>query len=170
MPRPTLGHSVIGIDPSSKAIAWCRIDEDDITVGKIKLGKTADKFAPWKLRIAERELRRVFPNANRTCHLFLEAPIVGGGSATPARVASTLPQAYVSGVIQAHFARQGATVDLVHLATWKAQVIGNGGASKAEVARVIRLRWPGIAEQAGGDQDILDASGIALYGAGIRRK
>lgn len=97
---------------------------------------------------------------------YLEAPVVAGAR----NIQSTVKQAMVSGAVQAAFSQAGFTVQLVPISTWKMVVVGHGGSSKADVARSVRGRWPVIANAADGDQDIIDAAAVCLYGEDDARK
>jgi Holliday junction resolvasome RuvABC endonuclease subunit len=73
-------------------------------------------------------------------------------------------QAFTSGAVQATMVNEGCTVTMVNVSTWKREVIGNGSASKEDVAQGVRLRWPTFIRGAGGDEDLIDAAAIALWG------
>lgn len=91
---------------------------------------------------------------------YIEAPVVAGAR----NIQSTVKQAYINGVVQAAFVQAGFTVEMVPISTWKMVVVGNGSASKEQVARRIRGRWAPVHRSAAGDQDLLDAAAICLYG------
>lgn len=53
---------------------------------------------------------------------------------------------------------------LVNNASWKKQVCGNGGFKKPQIYKAMREVWPEAFELANGDQDLVDASAIYLFG------
>jgi Holliday junction resolvasome RuvABC endonuclease subunit len=61
-------------------------------------------------------------------------------------------------------------VRLVNVATWKAQVIGDGHASKDAVRDYIHVTHPAYAPLCGDDQDLYDAACIGLYGLQIMER
>lgn len=61
-------------------------------------------------------------------------------------------------------------VQLVNVATWKAQVVGGGHASKDEVRDYIHVTHSAYAALCGSDQDLYDAACISLYGRQIRER
>lgn len=48
--------------------------------------------------------------------------------------------------------------------TWKKAVIGRGGVSKEYVANWLKLHYPTYYRQCAGDQNLIDATCLALYG------
>ena len=93
--------------------------------------------------------------------LYIESPVTARGG-----VKTTVVQAFVSGVVQACFVKAAFKVYLVNVMTWKKTVCGNGRASKPDVARTIKRRWPNITTA---DQDLLDACGVLLHGLAVER-
>lgn len=63
-----------------------------------------------------------------------------------------------------------ADVQLVNVATWKAQVIGDGHASKDAVRDYIHVTHSAYAALCGENQDLYDAACISLYGRQIRER
>ena len=58
-------------------------------------------------------------------------------------------------------------VRLVDNKTWKKQVVGNGNANKDSIRDYIHVTHPAYAPLCGSDQDLYDATCIALYGRHI---
>lgn len=161
---------VIGIDPSSTKLA--------ITVGTLDGSKIV--VFTQKLRVARivrekvqacgdaylagAELVQMFPKA---LLVALEAPVLGRGGA-----GSTIPQAYISGALQAALDNNGmgTKLNLANNQTWKRVVTGNAHAGKSEIAKTIRVDHRHLYELAIGsgklDQDICDSIGIYLYAVG----
>lgn len=65
-------------------------------------------------------------------------------------------------------AANAAAVAFVPVDTWKKDVIGRGGTSKDDVARWLQCAYPGYATQCGTDQNLIDATCLAVYGRIIR--
>jgi len=61
-------------------------------------------------------------------------------------------------------------VRLVNVGTWKAQVVGNGNASKDMVRDYIHVTHGAYAPLCGDDQDLYDAACVALYGLQINER
>ncbi len=75
----------------------------------------------------------------------------------------------VRGAVMAALALS-ADVRLVNVATWKAQVIGDGHANKDSVKDYIHVTHPAYAALCGSDQDLYDAACIALHGLQITER
>jgi Holliday junction resolvasome RuvABC endonuclease subunit len=162
-----LGHEcVVGIDPSSKKLAWTVLTSGSLWCGSARLPlKKADPYTPNNAAVAmtvARELVGYAADLAREPVFFIEMPVVGRGG-----VYSSLSQAYVNGVVQAVVSAQGHEIVLVHPSKWKSRVVGKGSATKPDVAEYLRLRWPDLYAAANGDEDIIDSAAIALYGAAV---
>lgn len=96
-------------------------------------------------------------------HAFIEAPILG----MTRDIQSTVKQATVSGGAQAALIEWGFGVHLVAPSSWKKAVIGKGNARKDEVGPIIKQRWSGLWRAIQGDQDLLDASALVLFGESL---
>ena len=77
---------------------------------------------------------------------------------------ATIVQAFASGAIQGALFDVGVEVSLANVSSWKKRVVGNGRASKEDIANFVGLRWPTFFSQAEGSQDLADAICIARYG------
>lgn len=166
-----MNNLVIGIDPSSKHIALVARQPVTKTLAVAKYDLREKKNSPYKPEVAaeakyaieaflDSVSRMAAPRAGKL--VFLEDPLVGRGG-----VRATMVQSFVSGVIQAVFVQAGFDVKLVNVKTWKRVVCGNGNATKEQVARVIGTKWPKAHRSAAGDQDIIDAAAICLYGCAV---
>jgi Holliday junction resolvasome RuvABC endonuclease subunit len=151
---------ILGIDPSSKKIAACGLYDDE-SHNWWTVGIFANKFEPTSIREARRTMAEILSlhRLGKKRVAFVEEPVVGVG------VRSTLVQALVSGGMQIALFDAGFTVHLVSNTRWK-KALGLGGhASKDEIKARITTDHPQLAERCGGDQDLIDATGLALYGA-----
>ncbi len=152
---------VLGIDASASKVAFVGMFGDDFFVRDYKkLGKSgaeACSAARAKTLMAWVEAKKRWPG--HPIAAFIESPIVGRGG-----IRSTIVQAYTSGSVQGTLYGLEVPVGLVNVSSWKKHVVGNGRASKSEVASFVELRWPSIHEEAAGSQDVADAACIAYYG------
>jgi hypothetical protein len=60
--------------------------------------------------------------------------------------------------------RAEGAVTYVPVSSWKKEVCGNGSLDKAGVARWLADNHPAYLDRCGGDQNLVDATCIALYG------
>lgn len=161
-------HIVVGIDPASTHIAFVTLYKEHfrVTVSK-NLGKsgpeachnarlltleTIGETIKWVKKINGKEL-------HLPIHCFYELPVVGRGG-----VRSTMVQCFTSGSVQATLYERQCPTYPVNVSSWKKAVVGKGNADKGEVAEYLRLRWGALYQTASGNQDVYDASAIALYG------
>lgn len=167
-------HVVIGIDPASTHIAFVSLYKEhfSVTVSK-NLGKsgpeachnarlltleTISETKKWLCKINGQEL-------NLPIHCFYELPVLGRGG-----VRSTMVQCFTSGAVQATLYERGCPTYPVNVSSWKKTVVGKGNADKGEVAEHLRLGWNALYKSACGNQDVYDASAIALYGRQILKQ
>jgi Holliday junction resolvasome RuvABC endonuclease subunit len=78
-------------------------------------------------------------------------------------------QAFTSGAIQGALHERGCITQGANVSSWKKAVVGKGNATKEDVGESIRLRWPALYTEVAGDQDLTDASAIALYGQSLQK-
>ena len=154
---------VAGIDADSRQITAFVIEGGDGTgvsgTGWIRLeaeGRRAqDRFPSLVGKIAERGVA-FLANCD---YVYIERPFVG-----PNRKAA-IDTGMVIGALRAHLYAHGIPHSEVDPAIWKKAVLGNGGASKEEIAGWARGRFD-IADDA--PQDTFDAACIAAYGYAAR--
>ena len=158
--------TIIGIDPSSKKIAWVEASVEGWRYGEQVLPvKLTDKYTSYNAYAALEYMEHIFSTVldPGSTDVYLEAPVLAGrGKANPQ---SMLPQAFVSGVIQAAAMRAGIRkVTMVAPSTWKKTVVGNGSAQKPQVGRNLRSRWPDLHRKVVLSGDLKDAGSICIYG------
>lgn len=102
--------------------------------------------------------------------LAMETPLLHG------QAKGTGPQTVVRGALIAGAMMAGAETLLdVHNMTWKARVVGNGHASKADIAGFVKTTWPELWNDVQTNvasairQDVFDAGCIAIHGTNIMR-
>lgn len=145
---------VVGADLSSRTLAF--VDEERSTKFEV----------PKKMRERGEILRTLFLMSiehlhyNGDFYIYVEDPVVGRGGSR-----ATILQSQVQGIVLSVAVQSGALgVYGVNNKSWKKVVVGNGNASKDEVAQWLEEHEPDLAERAGSDQDLVDASCIHLYG------
>jgi hypothetical protein len=95
--------------------------------------------------------------------VYVEHPLKGRGG-----VHATIVQAQVQGLVLGTSVLFGASGAYhVNVTTWKKDVVGHGGADKDRVRGWLEVHHPDLAGLAGDDQDLVDASCVALYGRGV---
>lgn len=92
---------------------------------------------------------------NRCDVVYVEKPLVGRGIAASLQVAQT------AGAVMSHLSVPSY---FVPVQTWKKAVTGNGNAPKGLVGNTLEELHPSYSQLCGGDQDLVDATCIALYG------
>lgn len=142
---------IFGIDCSMRRIAVCCPEIE--YVDGLKLPDKYDRFQ--SIQIIAGWCAAKIPAASE---VFIEAPILAGAR----NIKSTLKAAMTTGGIIG--ALRHATIHLVDVASWKKEVVGHGGADKDAVADWLAASAPSLSKACGGDQDLIDATCIALFG------
>ncbi|NBO54940.1 MAG: hypothetical protein EBU84_10200 [Actinobacteria bacterium] len=160
--------TVIGIDPSATHIAFTLFYPDDSweVVAIKKLGKSGPESC-YQARLVTLATidgaRKKYGESN--IHCFYELPVLGRGG-----FRSTVVQCFTSGAVQGAIHERECSAHPVNVSSWKKAVVGKGNADKGQVAEYLRLGWNAIYTAAEGNQDIYDATAIALYGRQILAK
>lgn len=92
---------------------------------------------------------------------FAERPFVGRPHGN---VRTAIGQALTVGGV---LAQAPGEIHLIEQAAWKKAVIGRGNASKEDIAVWLRTWHPTLSSAAHGDQDLVDAFCISLFGGGL---
>lgn len=158
---------IIGVDPAASKVAFVAICLDEfVSRAFTRLGKSGGVACWGAWNTTERFVADLpWPLEGRELHAFVEAPLVGRGG-----VRSTMVQCFTSGAIQGALSGLGFTTQVANVSSWKKHVVGKGNAKKEEVAKYLRLRHPALHAASGGNQDIIDASCIALFGRQLLRQ
>lgn len=149
--------TIVGVDPSSNKLSAV-ITQGDLNPELHRIKLPRDKVRACRVAY-EWVITLVEPFPLPGVYVFLEMPVLGRGGA-----GSTIPQAQVNGAMLAAGSMAGVQVVTVNNKRWKKQVVGNGAASKEDVAAWCALCWPPVFEGAKGDQDLLDAAAINRFG------
>lgn len=144
-----------GIDLNSRAIALIGITEPWI-YEKIEVhGKVTDRAQILGM-LHQSALEIIEPGDQ----VYVEAPILAGMR----NIQSTVKIAAAYGaVLSAIDMRRAAAIE-VPVSSWKVATVGHGAASKDDVSRWLHRVHPSVHRECSGDQDLMDAACIALYG------
>ena len=151
---------VIGVDAASSRAAFVALrGREFFAMAVTKLGKTGGE-ACAAAHIATHDFLDQLPwPVTESIQAYIEWPVLGRGG-----FRSTMVQAFTSGAIQGALHERGCVTKGANVSSWKKAVVGKGNATKEDVSKSLRLRWPALYAEVGGDQDLCDASAIALYG------
>lgn len=103
----------------------------------------------WLAEVMPLDLQAVF---------YIERPFVGRPHGN---VRTAIGQALTVGGV---LAQAPGETHLIEQAEWKKAVVGSGNASKADIWEWLAATHPALSEAADGDQDVIDAFCISLYG------
>lgn len=152
----------MGVDLSSYSIAMVVLEDSKpyesykVTV-ETKYRKDRALVAHLLYTAALRLVTMSHPDA-----IFIEEPVVAGAR----NLRSSLLIAQVCGVMLVA-AGMGRVVKLTPVSSWKVETVGHGNADKDAIRRWLDHVHPAIAKECGLDQDLYDASCVALYGQGL---
>lgn len=158
---------IIGVDPAASKVAFVALCFDEfVSKAFTRLGKSGGIACWGAWNTTERFVEDLpWDMDGRELHAFVESPIVGRGG-----VRTTMVQCFTSGAVQGALSGLGFVTQTANVSSWKKHVVGKGNAKKEEVAKYLRLRHPALHAASGGNQDIIDASCIALYGQQLLRQ
>jgi len=153
---------VLGIDPAATHIAYVALhgNEFRVTVSK-NLGKSGPEACHNARELTIKTIGEIKQWAGNTVdiHAFYELPVLGRGG-----FRSTMVQCFTSGAVQGVLHERKCKTQPVNVSSWKKAVVGKGNADKGQVAEFLRLHWHTLYCSASGNQDVYDATAIALYG------
>lgn len=140
---------VAGIDPDTKAITIVIFSEraPDLWRAEVKGRRAEDRIQQLYALLSDLLLGVDWA--------YIETPVMG------VNAKALRDQAQVVGMLRYHLWMSGISHSLVDNGTWKKAVLGNGHASKEEIAAYAQ-RVLGIDK--GHPQDVYDAACIAHYG------
>lgn len=155
---------VIGVDPAASKAAFVALYGNEFVMRSAqRLGKSGGQ-ACFKATHAIESFVLALPWNVDHKFAYIEAPVVGRGG-----VRTTMVQCFTSGAIQGALHGLGFTTEIANVSSWKKRVVGKGNATKEQVAEHLRLRWPALYSAANGDQDLVDASCIAIFGSELAK-
>lgn len=155
---------VIGADVSSRSVAFFEIHTNGLMVPiKYKVPTKIIDRAEILQAIGDFVMSRQYQTMDST--LYVEAAVVAGAR----NIQSTIKVAMAIGVVVER--ARARHIEMVAIDSWKQYVAGKGGVSKDVVCDALKLFEHGrISEMCHGDQDLVDAASIALYGRGQLRQ
>lgn len=143
---------IAGIDPDTKAIQIVVLDDAGPVIHRIEAPGRRAEDRIQALAAGFENTQQVWGGVQ---WVYIESPVMG------VNVKSLRDQAQVLGIIRSFLWRHGLDNSLVDSGTWKKGVLGNGHASKEEIAAYAQkiLKVP-----SGQPQDAYDAACIAAWG------
>lgn len=156
--------AVIGIDPASTKLALVALSSDGRFLSSYipKLGRSGGQSCAGAMKATRAFVALAEDEFGTLDSAYIEAPIVGRGG-----VRTTMVQCFTSGAVQGILHEAGISTQIANVSSWKKRVVGKGNATKEEVAKYLRLRWASLYDMANGNQDLIDASCIAIFGQQI---
>ncbi len=147
---------VLGVDPDTKAITAVAVDTERPTWFHVTRLEAKGRRAEDRIQALASQIE-TWPHHTYDW-VYIETPVMG------VNVKALRDQAFVVGMLRYELWRRGQAHSLVDNGTWKKAVLGNGKASKEEIAQYAAKRFPQLK---GESQDIFDAACIALFGRSI---
>lgn len=155
---------IIGVDPSMRSYAMVSVG-DRINKHKIKVPDTVKD--PHKIITDLVAGLSAYVSAMSPFAIYIEEPVVAGAR----NLQSSLKIARSVGAFMGACSAAGMErVYLVPVSSWKAEVVGNGHATKDDVRAWLDQNEPTISTVCGNDQDLRDAACVALYGERLQRR
>jgi Holliday junction resolvasome RuvABC endonuclease subunit len=158
-----MGVVIVGLDPSSKKLAFVLSDERgkalEVALRNLPDPAKIDIKCSWAERFAYEVLVPWVKKGHRVI-LFIEEPLVGRGGAR-----ATILQARVSGAVLCGARRAGVReIHDVNQSRWKKIVLGAGNYPKKDIPRYVKQTWQVVYDLAEADPDLCDAACINAYG------
>lgn len=153
--KPTSRPTTCGIDPSTVKLASVIKSGAQFHVVVRKLPKDRNLACLRAYEFAQ----GIIAEYGEHIQVYMEAPIMGIGGP-----GATIPQAQVGGAVMAGFMASGVAVTLCNNSTAKKRVCGRGNVKKDQVKEAMMGVWPELVYRADGDQDVIDAGMICLFG------
>ena len=91
--------------------------------------------------------------------IYLEEPVQGPGGP-----GGTIPQVYIHGAVMTAADEYNCKLVQVNNKTWKKRECGNGNIKKEDIPSVLEEKWPELYKVVHGQQDLVDAGFIYLFG------
>lgn len=153
---------ITGVDPSSRKLAIVTTFGDDTLEPEmltIDLPQDHTEGCGLAFRLFFEYISGLKERTGHTPFVFLERPLMGKFNPL-----ATIVQCFVSGAVQSACCEALVPVILVQNKSWKKNVVGNGNATKPQIAMWVQDNWAEVYDLAGKDQDLLDAAGINRHG------
>ena len=162
---------MIGVDPAANRLAFAGWVQDRFFVHKSSLGSPYTNQHSYRAYTEVSALLSDLPLRTHGIpapvrYAFVEAPVVAGAR----NIQSTIKQAVVSGGLQVALIEWGFVIYLVPPSVWKKEIGAGGNADKVKLTAHLHAIRPNLTSLCNDDQDVIDALGVALYGAAIVRR
>jgi Holliday junction resolvasome RuvABC endonuclease subunit len=150
----------VGIDLDSRSIAISVVVGDRYPAAHVERIVTPRHITERAaiLRYLRDELEHHY-SYFRDQRVFVEAPVLAGAR----NIQSTIKVAGVYGLTLATVGSWSPIIE-TPISTWKKHTVGTGNATKDQVAAWLKANHPEKSIQCMGDQNLVDATCIALYG------
>lgn len=141
-----------GVDVGMRRLAVACPETGEVHVNVLRVSDRRD----LELHTLQAWVGRIIPPGSRVwCEAQFQMPRLGQ---TGIKLAMT------AAVVLASAVEHGGTGTLVPPSSWKAEVVGHGGADKDRIRDWLTEHHPALAEACAGDQDAFDAACLGLYG------
>lgn len=149
--------NIFGIDPAARSVAVFGTSGRHAPCWGVKL-TTAKANRDRELKDLRRQLEEMVRFMAEA--IFIEEPVVAGAR----NIRSTILIAETVGMV---LAIPDVPIYLVEISTWKKLTVGKGNATKDDVSSWLSREHPDYAAICEGDQDLIDAGAINVYGRQI---
>lgn len=156
--------TILGIDPDTKKLsiveAGSRRDASKFFTHTIPLPSVEHhQRAGFAFRGMSELIGNIIERDGVPPVIYMEAPAQGIGGP-----GATIPQVYVQGAVMAAAAEWDCKFYQVHNKSWKKRECGNGNIKKGDTPAVMKEVWPELYKSVRGQQDLVDAGFIYLFG------
>lgn len=143
---------MIGIDLGARKITIVDVDKEFFL--HIEIPKRAER--PLELKELQLKLHLLQDQGLLEGPKWVEAPVVAGAR----NLQATIAIAQTNGITHAAL----SDTHSVAVSSWKQRTVGKGNADKQAVRQWLMDEHPELAKHCGNNQDLFDATCIALYG------
>jgi Holliday junction resolvasome RuvABC endonuclease subunit len=143
-----------GVDLGVRSLYVARLDDGDLSLYSHHSLKIHRQSRGAELQTLQEWLADTLGDGQ----VWIEEPPLAGSR----NLQTYLHLSQVSGVVGAV---SGAQANYAPVSSWKKGTVGNGAAGKELVANWLRARFPRYHDLCGGDQNLIDATCIALWGS-----
>lgn len=151
---------VVGIDLGTRKIAVSSYTGEENLEYCLAFTASEKWSRPTQLRFLADTLFDLL-DSTQPDHVFMESVIVGNNRKY------SIGLAEVAGALMSNTPDPLPETHRIDNKTWKKQLIGNGNATKQDIALWLKTEYPRYSLQCAGDQDRVDATCIALQGSRI---
>lgn len=155
--------AILGIDPDTKKLSIVEgssTNKRKIFTHTIPMPSTkhADR-AGFAFRGMSELISNIVERDGAKPVIYIEAPAQGIGGP-----GATIPQVYVQGAVMAAASEWDCVLYQVNNKSWKSRECGNGNIKKENIPAVMKEQWPEFYNLVRGQQDLIDAGFIYLFG------